>query len=312
MTDQEKVLPSSSAYCSNCGRPLEANGCPYCSPSYAAQPSAPIAPPRSAWWDVLWAMLVWGVSGGVLLTAELLFRIYLWRSGQPMPNVQLTPAIVLASLAVTLFMQLAGLLGAWLLVTRVGKQPFWKNLGWTWHPRFRWWHAVGLALVMMGAAVLFERVLPHRETELEKILKMGFAVRLAVAALAVLTAPLIEEVVYRGVVFLSIERVLGKWSAVVFVTLLFAGVHAPQYWNSYAALTAILSLSLVLTLLRAWTNSLLPCVATHLIYNGIQAVVLLFAPEKAPEPNPVPEPVPGALMILWQWLSNVCSITTGA
>lgn len=284
---------------------LEANGCPYCGASYATQPPPLVAPPRSPWWDVLWALLVWGVSGGVLLTAEMLFRLYLWRSGTPMPNVQLTPAVVLASLAVTLFMQLAGLLGAWLLVTRAGRRPFWQTLGWMWHPRFKWWHAVGLALLMMGAAVLFERVLPHQETELEKILKMGFAVRLAVAALAVLTAPLIEEVVYRGVVFASFERVVGKSSAVVFVTLLFASVHAPQYWGSYAALTAILSLSLVLTLLRAWTNSLLPCVATHMIYNGVQAVVLLFAPEKVPEPTPVPEPVPGAMMILWQWLSKL-------
>jgi membrane protease YdiL (CAAX protease family) len=70
------------------------------------------------------------------------------------------------------------------------------------------------------------------------------------------------------------------------VTFIFALVHVPQYWGSVAAITAIVSLSLVLTLLRAWTGSLLPCVATHFVYNGVQAVFLLLAPEKALETVP--------------------------
>ena len=109
---------------------------------------------------------------------------------------------------------------------------------------------------------------------------MGMAIRIMVAALAVVTAPLIEEIVYRGMIYSSVEGLMGKSAAVTFVTLLFALVHAPQYWGSAAALTAILSLSLVLTLLRAWTGKLLPCVATHLVYNAIQAVVLLVRRKK--------------------------------
>src|SRR5262249_42900185 len=112
--------------------------------------------------------------------------------------------------------------------------------------------------------------------------RMGVAARIAIAALAVLTAPLIEEIVYRGVIFSTVEGLMGKATAVVLVTLLFAMVHVPQYWGSVASIAAILSLRLVLTLLRAWTGKLLPCVATHLVYNGIQAVVLLLAPQQAP------------------------------
>src|SRR5262249_26438802 len=104
-----------------------------------------------------------------------------------------------------------------------------------------------------------------------------------VAALAVLTAPLIEEIVYRGVIYSAVEGLWGSGVAVAFVTALFALVHVPQYWGSYAAITAILSLSLVLTLLRRWTGKLLPCVATHLVYNGIQAGLLLAASKKAPD-----------------------------
>jgi membrane protease YdiL (CAAX protease family) len=71
------------------------------------------------------------------------------------------------------------------------------------------------------------------------------------------------------------------------VTLLFAAVHVPQYFASPAVIVAVLCLSLALTLLRAVTGKLLPCVATHFIFNGIQAVLIIY---QAPKP-PVAEPV---------------------
>jgi uncharacterized protein len=140
--------------------------------------------------------------------------------------------------------------------------------------------------------------LPDKETDLEKLLKMGVEVRIMLAALAVATAPLIEEIVYRGVIYSSVDGLMGKGAAVTFVTLLFALVHAPQYWGSVASLTAILLLSFVLTLLRAWTGKLLPCVATHLVYNGIQAVGLLVAPQEMLNT----QPNQAALTLVWQIL----------
>jgi uncharacterized protein len=235
---------------------------------------------------LLWALIVWGVSGGFLLILDSLFRLLLWLTNRSLPEVQLTRIAVIFTLAVTLMMQLAGFVAAWLVVTRVRRRPFWQSLGWGWIPQFKLVHAIGLAFLMLGVAILLERILPHQETDMEKFLKMGIEIRIMVAALAVLTAPLIEEIVYRGVVYSSVEGLWGKGAAVTFVTLLFALVHAPQYWGSFAALAAILSLSFVLTLLRAWTGKLLPCVATHLVFNGIQAVILLLAPEAALKNQP--------------------------
>jgi uncharacterized protein len=91
---------------------------------------------------------------------------------------------------------------------------------------------------------------------------------------------------------------MGKGVAVIFVTLLFALVHVPQYWGSVATIAAILSLSFVLTLLRAWTGKLLPCVATHLVFNGIQAVILLLAPQQALDS----QPDQAAVMLIWRIL----------
>jgi len=108
-----------------------------------------------------------------------------------------------------------------------------------------------------------------------------------------LSAPFVEEIVYRGILYKAIADSKGWKLAVVVVTVLFALVHAPQYWGSPAAIVAIVSLSLVLTIVRAVTGQLLPCVATHLIFNGVQAVVLIVAP-----PSRTEAPTGLAVMIL--------------
>lgn len=227
-----------------------------------------------------------------------MFRIVLLAMHKKIPEVEITWGMAIITLAVTVVMQLVALLASWAYVTRWWKKPFWRTLGWHWHPQFKWVHAVALAVLMYGLGIFLSKVLPHTETDVEKILKLGTLIRVMVAVLAVATAPLVEEVVYRGVVYSAVERIGGKAAAIAVATFIFALVHVPQYWGSVAAITVIVSLSLVLTLLRAWTGSLLPCVATHMIYNGVQAVILLVAPDEMPDIAPPKT----AMIFLMQWL----------
>ena len=292
-------MSSTVYFCSACGRALESGpgeSCPQCAPAFHPEPTTTQSVAK--WSDLLWAFLVWGVSGPFVLMLDYLVRFIYWLKNSSLPEVQITPLAVILSLAITLAMQLIGLVAAWMFVTRMGRRPFWQSLGWGWVPQFRLVHAIGLALLMIGVAVAAEHTLPHKETDLEKFLKMGASVRIMVAALAVVTAPLIEEIVYRGVIYSTVEGLMGKVAAVTFVTLLFALVHAPQYWGSVAALTSILSLSFVLTLLRAWTGKLLPCFATHLVYNSVQALALLVTSEEATRNQPSQI----ALTIVWRIL----------
>jgi uncharacterized protein len=291
---------SSTIYsCPTCGRALAAGTgerCPECAPTFHPEPTATQSVAK--WSDLFWAFVVWGVSGGFLLILGYGFRLALWLANRPLPEIQITRREAILSLAVTLIMHVATFMAAWLVVTKIGRRPFWRTLGWGWIPQFKMVHAVGLAFLMYGVAVSLQYALPDKETDLEKLLKMGVEVRIMLAALAVATAPLIEEIVYRGVIYSSVDGLMGKGAAVTFVTLLFALVHAPQYWGSVASLTAILLLSFVLTLLRAWTGKLLPCVATHLVYNGIQAVGLLVAPQEMLNT----QPNQAALTLVWQIL----------
>jgi membrane protease YdiL (CAAX protease family) len=124
------------------------------------------------------------------------------------------------------------------------------------------------------------------------LIESSFAARVVTAFLAVATAPLVEELIYRGMLYPAIARVLGSGVAIALVSLLFAAVHFLQYQNNLGVIGVITLVSVTLTTVRAYTRRLLPCFVIHLVFNGIQAVIFLLYPflTKAPEPTPQPAP----------------------
>ena len=267
--------------CNQCGYPLEgayASECPRCASSVIPLTATGLQQ-RSG---VGKAFLVWVVNVVALFVLQLVGAVlYLvagaYWTGQR-PPFELNAPLALVTLGATLIAHVITLALCWFVVTGTGTRPFWQTLGWKWHHQFKSIHAVALALLMLVVALVLERVLPHGKTDFERLLELGFSVRIFIVVLAVGTAPFVEEIVYRGLIYTAIEKARGWKTAVTLVTLLFATVHVPQYWGSPAAIVAILSLSLVLTLLRAFTGQLLPCVATHFVFNSVQAVVLLASP----------------------------------
>ena len=242
-------------------------------------------------WGVWAAIGAWLSSVGLLVVMQLiaivLYILIRTRQTGAFPEVfQIDWLMAILTIAATFPAHLLTVLVCWWIVTNGGKRPFLKTIGWSWHPQFRMVHAAALAFLMMGVALACEKLLPHRDTDMEKLLRMGASIRYLVAALAVLTAPFVEELVYRGLLYSAIDRTRGRVAGIVVVSILFALVHVPQYLGSVAAITAIMTLSLVLTLLRSYTGQLLPCVATHLVYNGVQAVVLMFGNQSTSENIP--------------------------
>lgn len=276
----------------------------------AGQPDAPglfasyadVAHQAEEGWGIWMGLLVWAASIILLLALQLVALLgygILFDRGMLTEAMagRLTASAVIVSLVSAFVAQILTLALAWVVVTNVGKRPFLKTLKWEWHPNFNWLHAIGLTIVMLAVGALCSKVLPHKDTELDVILKMGLVVRVVVAILATMGAPIVEEIVYRGVLYQALERAQGKILAVAIVTLLFWGVHVPQYSKSVAVLVSVFVLSLALTLVRARTGKLLPSVATHFLFNGIQAVGIVFAgPGKAAS-----EPVRTSVITLLQW-----------
>lgn len=276
-------------YCPACGGQIDtaiSDSCPACNaspiPANVEQPET-----KNRLWGPGTGLVVWFSSVALIfgfqMVAIFFYLAFKFSQTRTLPKtLEIDSLLAGLSIGSTFPAHLMTLFICWFVVTDRGRRPFLKTLGWGWHSQFKWGHAVALAFLLTGVTILFEKRLPHKETDLEKLLKMGAMVRYLIAFLAVVTAPMVEEVVYRGILYTGIEKAWGKYAGIGFVTLLFALVHVPQYWGSVAAITAILTLSLMLTILRSWSGSLLPCVATHLVYNGIQAIALLFAPDKMP------------------------------
>ncbi len=124
-----------------------------------------------------------------------------------------------------------------------------------------------------------------------------------IAFLAVVTAPLVEEIVYRGILYSALQRLTGAIAAVAIVTLIFAGLHVRQYWPNFGAISAIPLLSLALTVVRARTGRLLPCYMIHLVFNGIQSVLIVAEPYlRSVIETPQPEAAPAIIHFLTRFL----------
>jgi membrane protease YdiL (CAAX protease family) len=167
----------------------------------------------------------------------------------------------------------------WAVVTRFGKLPFLASLGLTWSGKLEFWGSVGLGIVLCvigsGLAWLLGSETP---TQLDQIIKSSLAARYSLAVLAVFTAPLVEELIYRGVLYSVLHRLVGVWPAVSIVLGVFTLIHVPQYWPNVGVIAAVGLLSVSLTIIRASTGRLLPCIVVHFVFNGIQAIVLVIEP----------------------------------
>ena len=79
----------------------------------------------------------------------------------------------------------------------------------------------------------------------------------------VLAAPLVEEMLFRGVIYDSFCQVVPAGAAVIFQGMLFGSIHGTAIWMLYACLCGCL-----LGYVRKRTGSLRPCVLMHMVFNA--------------------------------------------
>lgn len=204
------------------------------------------------------------------------------------------PTSILLQLLAVFPAHILTLIGAWLVATKFRTYPFRQTLGWRWGG-FKFWHIVAILVFFFAAAPALTWLFGEQENDFLKILQSSRAAVYLVAIFATFTAPLVEEVVYRGVLYSAFQKKLGVIWAVVLVTFLFALVHVPQYSKNWvpdlASISLIVLLSLILTMVRVKTGNLLPCIVLHTVFNGLQAIILILQPylekyaEKVPEPT---------------------------
>lgn len=264
--------------------------------NYIVQPAPDKQPdPDNPRWGVLGGIGVWFGSVAALILipsiAVAILFIAQQASGQQMPVEKealnkwiMSPPILLTQISTTIFAHLITIGLCWAVATRFGKFSFKETMGWAWNASTiqKVIITVGIIGGTIGIMQLLPRFIPDSQTTpFSEMLKSSQAVRYAVACLAVLTAPITEELVYRGLIYAPLKRALGIVGAVSISTLLFAVVHVPQYWGAWASLTGLLLLSLALTITRAKTKSIYPCVVIHTLFNFIGAIGIIWGGGKS-------------------------------
>jgi membrane protease YdiL (CAAX protease family) len=231
------------------------------------------------------ASLVWLASVVLTLIIPQLCALpyvvahYRGLAGGPTKETLLSDKTFVLLLVIGLFVaHLITLILAWAVVTRLGKLSFKKTLGLSWPVNLGAVKSIGLAVLLFMIAMVILKLFGGQENDLQRILNSSRAAALVVAFIAAATAPLIEEVVYRGLLYSALQRLAGPIIGVIVVTSVFAGLHVLQYWPDGGAIASISLLSLVLTAIRARTGKLLPCYVIHLVFNGIQSVLIVAEP----------------------------------
>jgi len=234
----------------------------------------------------------WGIPGAVLTWAASIAMLAI------VPNVCVLPYLlsryrgvaatkeILVADKTFIFLFVLGWLPAhlltlaliWAVATRLGKRSIRGVFGWSWSPNFGLWRSSALAISLFIVTIVLVGFLGGQKTDLDRIIESSRATAVTLAIIAVATAPLVEELIYRGLLYSAFQRAVGQWGAVIIVASMFAGLHVVQYWPNAGAISSITMLSVVLTLIRARTGRLLPCFVVHLVFNGVQSVIILVEP----------------------------------
>jgi membrane protease YdiL (CAAX protease family) len=132
------------------------------------------------------------------------------------------------------------------------------------------WMLVASGLLVLLAYRLDGRKMPAQPA-MEFMLHAPLGLKLTVAAVAVLVAPVAEELLFRGVFFGSLRSVIGYWPAALGSSLLFAAVH-----QAPAQLLPIAVLGLALCWLYNRTGSLWPGIVVHATQNALSTAMVLL------------------------------------
>lgn len=122
-------------------------------------------------------------------------------------------------------------------------------------------------LVSLVLSILPESIMGGYYEASAGLADTGFVAVISTAVIA----PVVEEVIFRGLIYTRLQRAMRPITAVVLAALAFALCHGQMVWVCYAYV-----LGLVFTQLTRFTNSILPAMLMHVVFNSTNELMLLF------------------------------------
>ncbi len=143
--------------------------------------------------------------------------------------------------------------------------------------------ALGIAVPVLGG-LLTQLLAGHRPLQ-QDIQQLGvhsqLESRIALALVIATLGPLVEELLFRGMLLSALMRRLRVGWAVLISSLVFVLIHLPGLQLQWYALPDLLLLALAVSWIRLQSGSIWPAVLTHGINNAL-AVLVWFVAVKPP------------------------------
>ncbi|GAA5478474.1 CPBP family intramembrane glutamic endopeptidase [Haloferula helveola] len=250
-------------------------------PSIAAPPPLPAAarPAWNGWWTLLWAfalMMAWqtaqtiGLAGYLAATWDKAdFREFM---KDPMSLMQNADALWFASAL--------GALAVCPLCWLVGRfKSGWGGWDYMGNAKVRWWPPVLWTLGIVAFGMGFNLIAPAIGIDESPQVMVDMALNtnhiwLMIAAVAI-GAPLVEEFMFRGVLFRGWRHSrMGLWGTIFVTSAIWAVLHV-QY--SFAIVFYIFLMGIVLAYARERTGNIWVPVAMHALNNSLAAIELVRA-----------------------------------
>lgn len=187
------------------------------------------------------------------------------------------------SLSVQIFIQQGTTLLTWVAIfgyLRWRYGPLGKFLGFSLQKPFSYylWEAVKLILLTFGLTLAMNYFWstqhlknpgtePYQDATMSELFMLSF--------FAVVMAPLLEEIIFRGLVQSTFHKFSSPVMSIVLSCLVFLSLHG-SYFENIRALAHVLVLGLCFGIWRERTQSLLPGIFAHLCNNGLASILLLY------------------------------------
>ncbi len=150
-----------------------------------------------------------------------------------------------------------------------------RDLGWAWITLLAVWPIV-LAMIVVtiqaGKALLGPKFEMPKHMGLELITESpALALQILIIVLAVVIAPLVEEMLFRGMIQTTLRSYIGRpWPAIIITSALFASVHANgTHWP------ALFTLAVGLGYSYEKSGSLFRPIFMHALFNGLTIAAAL-------------------------------------
>lgn len=167
-------------------------------------------------------------------------------------------------------------------VTRIWRRPFAQALRIKTPRPGALAGSLALGVVMAAGFVTLATMAPPQEEiggPLARLAETGLAGHLLWILLAVVMAPTVEEILFRGYAYLGVRQRVGPVWAGLAVSAVFLLLHLGEAGVYFPALIGIGGMAIVLVMLMEMGGNLTYCIACHLGYNATLSILSLIARE---------------------------------